>query len=86
MINADKPSTWKEDITRSVDLFNTWFMKFAPKAYRDTRVQTTKEVESALRATANLTNIAPAILRGSLSVLSMLRMATALHGVPAASL
>jgi hypothetical protein len=34
-INADKPHLWKADITASVDLFNTWFMKFAPKAFRD---------------------------------------------------
>jgi len=60
-----------------VDFYNDWFMRFAPKAYRDTRVKTTREVEAALKATANLTNIAPAVLRQNPSVLSMLRMATA---------
>jgi len=31
-INADKPQFWLIDIQASVDLFNAWFMKFAPKA------------------------------------------------------
>ena len=76
-VNADKPQLWKADIARSVDFYNDWFMRFAPKAYRETRVQTTKQVEAALKATANLTNIAPAVLRQNPSVLPMLRMATA---------
>src|SRR6266852_3580180 len=75
-VNADKPHLWKADIAESVDFYNNWFMRFAPKAYRDTRVVATKNVESALKATANLRNIAPEILRESPSVLSMLRMAT----------
>ena len=76
-VNADKPQLWKADIAHSVDFYNDWFMRFAPKAYRDTRVQTTKQVESALKWTANLTNIAPSVLRQYPSVLPMLRMATA---------
>ena len=31
-INADKPHLWKADIAASVDLFNTWFLEFAPRA------------------------------------------------------
>ena len=42
MINADKPHLWKEDIAASVDLFNRWFLRFAPKTFRDTRIATTK--------------------------------------------
>ena len=33
-INADKPHLWKADTRASVDQFNQWFMKFAPKAYQ----------------------------------------------------
>ncbi len=62
-VNADKPHLWKQDIALSVDLYNTWFMQFAPMAYRQTRVITTQQVESALAWTANLTNITPATLR-----------------------
>ncbi|WP_345119728.1 XamI family restriction endonuclease [Quisquiliibacterium transsilvanicum] len=51
-------------------------MKFAPKAFRETRVQTTKDVEAALKATGNLTNIKPALLREHPEILPTLRMST----------
>lgn len=76
-VNADKPHLWKSDIAQSVDFYNNWFMQFAPQAYRDTRLVTTQQVESALEQTANLTNITPAILQQYPSVLPILRMATA---------
>jgi hypothetical protein len=76
-VNADKPHLWKQDIAQSVDLYNNWFMQFAPSAYRNTRVITAQQVESALVWTANLTNITPTILRQHPSVLPILRMATA---------
>ena len=75
-INADKPHLWKDDIAASVDLFNTWFLKFAPKAYRDTRVQTTKDVEATLRSTGDLSAITPAVLKAHPESLPTLRMAT----------
>ena len=76
-VNSDKPSQWKSDIARSVDFYNNWFLRFAPQVYRNTRVETTKQVESAMKQTANLTNIAPITLRQNPSVLPILRMATA---------
>jgi hypothetical protein len=76
-VNADKPHRWKADIAQSVDLYNNWFMQFAPRAYRDTRVETAQQVEAALRWTANLTNLTPTVLRQYPSVLKILRMATA---------
>lgn len=76
-VNLDKPQLWKADIARSVDLYNTWFLQFAPKAYRDKRVETTRQVELALEQTANLTNITASVLRENPHVLPMLRMATA---------
>lgn len=76
-VNADKPHLWKSDIAQSVDFYNNWFMQFAPQAYRDTRLVTTQQVESALEQTVNLTNITPALLRQYPSVLPILRMATA---------
>ena len=39
-INRDKPDLWKDDILQSVDLYNSWFMEFAPRAFRETRVTT----------------------------------------------
>ena len=76
-VNADKPHLWKPDIALSVDFYNNWFMQFAPKAYRDTRIATTQQVESALAETANLTNITSALLRQHPEVLPILRMAAA---------
>lgn len=75
-INADKPHLWKADIAASVDLFNTWFIKFAPKAYRDTRLETTKHVEEALRLTNDLRTIDPSLLKAQPGVLPTLRMST----------
>jgi len=76
-VNSDKPQGWKKDIARSVDLYNDWFIKFAPHAYRTARAEATVAVESALKLTKNLTELTPSILRQHPSVLQILRMATA---------
>ncbi len=76
-INADKPHLWKKDIAESVDLFNKWFLRFAPAAYRETRVKTTDQVRDALRLTDDLRSITPTTLGNNPSVLQVLRMSTA---------
>src|SRR5712692_7376826 len=76
-VNADKPIQWKQDIAASVDFYNVWFMKFAPKVYRETRVKATKQVEDALGWTANLASLTPSELKLHPEILEMLRMATA---------
>jgi len=76
-MNADKPKRWKKDIAQSVDFYNEWFLRFAPKAYRQTRQTTTAQVEAALKWTENLSDISPKLLREHPQVLQMLRMATA---------
>ncbi|MFD2179518.1 XamI family restriction endonuclease [Veronia pacifica] len=75
-VNRDKVDIWKTDVAKSVDYYNDWFMSFAPKAFRDTRIKTTKEVEQALKRTNNLTNISAENLELYPSVLPMLRMTT----------
>jgi hypothetical protein len=75
-VNRDKPDKWKADIAESVDLFNEWFLEFAPKAFRETRTQTTRDVEYALGWTDNLTKVTPDLLREHAGILPMLRMAT----------
>lgn len=75
-VNSNKPDRWKADVAQSVDMYNAWFLRFAPDAYRTTRVQTTSDVEETLKATANLTNIGVALLRSNPGVLPTLRMAT----------
>jgi hypothetical protein len=74
MINADKPSLWKEDIARSVDLYNQWFMDFAPVTYRAKRIEVTKHVEDALQQSNDLFNITPDILRSHPGILPTFRM------------
>ena len=76
MINADKPHLWKEDIMASVDMFNSWFMSFAPKAYRDARVETTEQVIHAIDLTDNLIRISIDLLKKNPEVLPVLRMST----------
>lgn len=75
-INRDKPDRWKVDVALSVDMYNEWFMKFAPQAFRETRLRTTRDVESTLRSTDNLTNIRPATMREHPEILPTLRMST----------
>lgn len=75
-VNLDKPQNWKADVACSVDMYNDWFMNFAPSAFRNTRIQTTKDVEAALQATSNLTDVKPAMLRAHPEILPTLRMST----------
>ncbi len=76
-INADKPHLWKADIAASVDQFNQWFMRFAPQAFRSTRVRTTEHVKAALLATKDLRELTPDRLRTNPGALPTLRMCTA---------
>ena len=73
-INLDKPQLWKADIKSSVDLYNAWFMEFAPKAFRETRISTAESVEQALQKTYYLSNISPGILEQYPQILPTLRM------------
>src|SRR5689334_3360322 len=75
-VNLDKPHIWKADVEKSVDMYNDWFMKFAPKAFRETRIQATKDVEAALHSTGNLKSIDPATIRLYPDILPTLRMST----------
>lgn len=75
-VNRDKPDRWKADIAQSVDMYNRWFLEFAPVTFRETRIETTKDVEKTLKATENLTDISVALLKTYPSVLPSLRMST----------
>jgi type II restriction enzyme len=57
-------------------MYNEWFLRFAPVAFRDTRVKTTGQVEETLKKTENLTNISVPLLRKEPDVLPVLRMST----------
>lgn len=75
-VNSDKPHLWKADIIQSVDMYNEWFMQFAPRAFRETRVRTAHDVAKTLNATNNLMDVCPAIIREHPEVLPTLRMST----------
>lgn len=75
-VNLDKPGIWKEDIDDSVRLYNDWFMHFAPKAFRETRVVTAQRVEYALQKTDYLIHMEPALLEKEPGLLPILRMTT----------
>ena len=76
LVNRNKVDQWKADVARSVDMYNEWFINFAPKTFRDTRVKVTDTVEQTLHQTGNLTDVSPSLLAQYPSVLSTLRMAT----------
>jgi len=76
-VNSDKPHRWKADIAASVDQFNVWFLRFAPEAFRSTRMKTTEQVKAALLATDDLRNLNALTLKANPSALPTLRMCTA---------
>ena len=75
-VNRNNPDRWKADIAQSVDLYNAWFMEFAPTAFRETRLVTSKRVGRALKETGNLTDISIGILEKHPEILPILRMST----------
>ncbi len=75
-VNLDKPHLWKGDIAKSVDLYNEWFMAFAPEAFRKTRIHTTKAVEDAMTWTSNLSGLSVEVMAEHPNILPMLRMCT----------
>lgn len=76
-INLDKPHLWKADVAASVDLYNAWFMQFAPQAFRTARARTAEVVLDDLRHTRHLADLSPASLQLRPGVVRVLRMATA---------
>ena len=75
-VNRDKPDRWNQDIAQSVDMYNDWFLEFAPETYRTTRVQTTEEVRETLEATNSLRDVGVTLLKANPTILPTLRMST----------
>lgn len=76
-VNLNKPERWRADIAQSVDLYNTWFLKFAPKTYRDEWKKATEKVAAMLEHTNYLRNLTPEELKSNPENLFALRMSTA---------
>jgi hypothetical protein len=75
-VNRNQPDRWKADIAESVDMYNSWFIDFAPQAFRETRLKVIEVVASTLKATDNLKTLQPKILRQNPGILPTLRMCT----------
>lgn len=75
-VNLDKPDRWKADVTCSVDMYNQWFLGFAPATFRATRIKVTAEVEASLKATNYMRNVTPDTFLKNPAILPTLRMST----------
>lgn len=75
-VNINRPHLWEDDVEQSVDMYNQWFLDFAPVTFRQTRVTATSMVEHSLMATNYLRNISPQVFRQNPGILSTLRMST----------
>ena len=62
-MNKTNTQRWKDDIAKSVDFYNQWFIEFAPKAYLETRRKTTEKVENTFRFTNDLHNLTADVLK-----------------------
>ena len=75
-VNRTQVDRWKEDVRTSIDFYNSWFMEFAPKAFRDTRNLTINSVADSIIHTNNLLNISIDVLKSNPHILPILRMCT----------
>lgn len=60
-----------------MDLYNRWFLRFAPDTFRAERALATRGVLAALQQTADLTDLSEAAIRTEPRVLAALRMCCA---------
>jgi hypothetical protein len=75
-VNLNQPQLWKADIEKSVEMYNNWFMTFAPAAFQEARIKTANAVEETLHKTNNLTDVKVMLLNRHPGVLPSLRMST----------
>ena len=75
-INRNNSDQWKEDTCRSVEMYNEWFLGFAPSTYINEREKSTKRVIKAMRQTDNF-RLSPDRLLEHPNTISRLRMVTA---------
>lgn len=76
-VNSDKPDRWKDDIKKSVDFYNNWFLKFAPKTFREARVEAIENVHDVIRLTDEMKDCSGTRILEYPHILPVLRMCTA---------
>lgn len=75
-LNKNSTSYWKNDTFRSVDTYNSWFLKFAPVTFKNTRNLTKNFVRDLFKDTNNLSTLTIDSIKKNPKMLSILRMAT----------
>jgi hypothetical protein len=75
-INSERPKLWKKDILASVDLYNRWFMEFAPRTFRTERRKATNTVLDLFQKTENLNTIDASTIMQNPDIITALRMST----------
>lgn len=76
-INRHRVDLWKEDVYRSVRMYNEWFLDAAPEAYRGSRSAVIDEVEQLFKATAYMNRLTPQAIIDAPQIIGILRMVTA---------
>ena len=76
-VNLDKQPDWQKDVAESVDMYNNWFLTFAPATFKAEKVKATLEVEEMMHRTDNFKNLTFQELNDNPSILFALRMCTA---------
>lgn len=74
MVNADKKASWPADIKLSVEQYNEWFLKFAPKAFKETYARTVVMVKEAIEVSGDLAGLTADVLKSHPRILHTLRM------------
>lgn len=75
-INRGNVDGWKKDVEASVDFYNQWFLKFAPKTFCDERSRSAKLVRETFRLTRDGSVLSGDLLLMHPEVLPILRQMT----------
>lgn len=76
-INRHRVDHWKDDVYKSVKMYNKWFLQAAPEAFRGSRSAVIKEVEDLFKATGYMNRLTPQDIIDNPRIISTLRMVTA---------
>ena len=75
-INRNNSDQWKEDTCRSVEMYNEWFLGFAPATYISEREKAKRQVANTMKLTNNF-HLNKENLLAHPGTISILRMVTA---------
>ena len=75
IINRKNPDLWKDDTRKSVELYNDWFLDFAPATYVGERRKAMEMVAKVIKST-DYFHFTPQQLLNNPKIVAVLRMAT----------